>query len=245
MENKTKILIVDDNEEFCENLKDILEVKDFEVEAVHDGYSAIDMVKKNKFDIVLLDIKMPLMNGLETFREIKKIDSELKVFMITAYAVEDMIKDALREGAFGVLKKPINFEKLFYLIEKSFKNEGLIFIIDDDENLCDNLKEILNSKSYNVTIAHNGIEAVDKVKEENFDIIILDMKLPLLNGFETFCSIREFRPNVAVIIITGYMNDVKNEVDMMLSKNAYVCLEKPLNIDILLSLIKELEISSL
>lgn len=237
---KIKILVVDDNEEFCENMKDILEVKDYEVEVVYDGFSAIEIVKQKKFDIILLDIKMPIMNGLETYKKIKKITPDTKVFMITAYAVEDLIKEALKEGAFGVLRKPIDFNKLFDLIEKSLKSSGLIFIVDDDENLCENLKEILTHHNYVVTVAHNGVDAIEKVKEENFDIILLDMKLPILNGFEVFCSIKELRPNVTVIIITGYINDLRKQIDLMLTKKAYICLEKPINIDYLLNLIKEI-----
>jgi len=69
------------------------------------------------FDVILMDIKMPGMNGVETLKEIKMIRPDVTVVMMTAYAVEDLIKEAQREGAYGVLHKPLDVEKMIGLIE--------------------------------------------------------------------------------------------------------------------------------
>jgi CheY-like chemotaxis protein len=117
----TKILIVDDNKEFCISLADIFEAKGYEVESRNSGQSAIDIVKEKSFDVILMDIKMPGMNGVEAFKQIKKISPRTAVIMITAYALEDLIKEALAEGAFGVLRKPCDVDKVLELIEEIIK----------------------------------------------------------------------------------------------------------------------------
>ncbi len=113
MEKKLKILVVDDNEDFCRNVEDILELKGYDVQSAHDGFKALEIVRHNGIDLVLLDIKMPVMNGVETFRKIKELAPGTPVIMITAYAVEELIRDSLREGVFGILRKPLDFDKLF------------------------------------------------------------------------------------------------------------------------------------
>src|SRR3990167_2518865 len=99
--NMLKILIVDDSKEFCTSLADILEAKGYEVESENSGEAAIAKVKEKSFDVILMDIKMPVMNGVEAFKKIKKISPRTAVIMVTAYSLENLINEALREGAFG------------------------------------------------------------------------------------------------------------------------------------------------
>jgi len=198
-------------------------------------------VKDNGIGLVLMDVKMPVMDGVETFKKIKEIAPETEVIMVTAYAVEELIREALREGAFGSLKKPLDFERLFSLIEQTAGKGALILVVDDDEDLCANTKDVLGDKGYQVAVVHDGNRAIEKARENNFDIIIIDMKLPPLNGLETFLAIRDLRPNVTAIIITGYPKEMDEMVQQALQKSAYTCLEKPLNMDELVSLLERIK----
>ncbi len=119
MTSKRKILVVDDNEEFCQNVADILEQEDYTVVTAYDGFKGLELVMQDRFDLVLMDIRMPVMDGVQTFKKIKEIAPDTPVIMVTAFAVEDLIREALREGAFGALKKPVDFDKLFKLIERT------------------------------------------------------------------------------------------------------------------------------
>ncbi len=103
------------------------------------------------------------------------------------------------------------------------------------------MKDVLSKKNYRVSIAHDGNMAIEKAEKNNFDIILLDMNLPALNGLETYLSIRDFRPNVVVIIITGYLKEMDKLVQQALQENAYTCLEKPIDIDRLLSLLVQIK----
>ena len=112
MKPKLKVLVVDDDIDFSESLRDLLELQGYDATAIYSGYKALEKLKKEKFDIVLMDIKMPGMNGVEAFREIKKINARLVVILMTAFSFEDLTEDAFKEGAFAVLYKPLDIPKL-------------------------------------------------------------------------------------------------------------------------------------
>ena len=117
---------------------------------------------------------------------------------------------------------------------------GLILIVDDDENTCIELKKILNKKGYEVSIAHSGEKAITLAQENNYNILLVDMNLPTLNGLETYLSIRQINPKIIAIIITGYYNEMKELIDIAMDNSTYTCLQKPLNIQLLLDIIKKI-----
>jgi two-component system response regulator HydG len=125
MDDKASILIVDDDVGMCETLFDIMEDRDYRPTIASNGYEAIEKVREATFDTILMDIKMPGINGVETFKQIKKIRPEAVVVMMTAYAVEGLIEEALHEGACGVLRKPLDVKKMIELIEGA-KERGFI-----------------------------------------------------------------------------------------------------------------------
>ena len=98
-----KILVVDDQRGMRLTLSGVIEDKGYDVTGVEDGYQAIDAASKTLFDVIFMDIKMPGINGVQTFREIKKISPSSVVVMMTGFAVEDLVKEALDEGAFSVV----------------------------------------------------------------------------------------------------------------------------------------------
>lgn len=117
MKEKHKILIVDDNEELCHSLADILELKEYKVACVFDGFKAIETVKKDYFGIIILDIKMPGLSGIETLQFIEKITPKTPVIIITAFADDILYKEGLRNQKICVIRKPIDINLLFQEIE--------------------------------------------------------------------------------------------------------------------------------
>lgn len=111
-----KILVVDDNAEFCRNVSDILELKHWSVVTAHDGQEALELAKDGSFDLALMDCRMPFLNGVEAFEKMKENTPEIRVILMSAYAVEEKIHKALRDGALDFLKKPIDYDRLFALI---------------------------------------------------------------------------------------------------------------------------------
>jgi len=242
MDEKASILIVDDNLGLCKTMTLILRRKGYDATSAKDGYEAIVKVKERSFDLIFMDIKMPLMDGVETYKEIKKIRPDSVVFMMTAYAVEDLIQEALKEGAYGVLYKPLDMEKIFSFIKtaKEAKHGGLILIVDDDPGFTTTLKNILSKRGYSVAVAQTGEAAISKVQGDNFGLILIDLKLPTINGLETYLTIKKIKPEIMAIMITGYRQEMADLIQDALNNSAYTCLYKPLDIEFLLNLIDKI-----
>ncbi|MBN1842640.1 MAG: response regulator [Deltaproteobacteria bacterium] len=242
MEEKATILIVDDRVSVHQTMSFILGAKGYGVTTAQDGPEAIGKVKETPFNIVFMDIKMPLMNGVETYRRMKEIRPETAVVMMTAYAVEDLVAEALAEGAYGVIYKPLDMEKVFAIIEqaRAAQRGAFILLVDDDPGICATLKYVLLEKGYNVAIAHTGEEAVAMVKKRAHDIAFIDMKLPTINGLETYLAIRAIRPEVVAVMITAYRQEMADLVQEALNNDAYACLYKPFKMEDVIRLVDEI-----
>ncbi len=116
--SKASILIADDEVDLAQVIADVLEAKGYRVTVANDGFAAVELAKKVSFDIVLMDISMPGMNGVEAYKEIKKLQPETRAIMMPGYAFTDLIEDAMREGACDVMKKPFDLDRLLALIEE-------------------------------------------------------------------------------------------------------------------------------
>ncbi len=130
-ENIIKVLVVDDQRSIRLTLSAILESRGCDVTEVEDGYRAIDAAADGSFDLVLMDIKMPGINGVQTFREIKKTSPETLVVMMTGYAVQDLVDTALDEGALSIIYKPFEMEAVFKLVD-SISKSVKILVVDDN-----------------------------------------------------------------------------------------------------------------
>ena len=116
---KEKILIVDDDQDTCDALEEILVDEGYQTFAALTGRSALTKVKKSKPDLVLLDIKMPKMDGIEALNRIKKIDKHVVVVMITAYGALNTAKDAMRLGAYDYVTKPFDMKLIKAVVKEA------------------------------------------------------------------------------------------------------------------------------
>ncbi|MHB1296632.1 MAG: response regulator [Anaerolineae bacterium] len=107
MPRRSHVLIVDDDPGIRDTMQDILVLEEFTVEAVDCGEKAVEVCQERHFDFVLLDIRMPGMNGVETLREIKRIDPTVRVVMITGFDVGQLAEEAMEAGAEAVFRKPL------------------------------------------------------------------------------------------------------------------------------------------
>ncbi|MDI6792830.1 MAG: response regulator [bacterium] len=125
MNRKGSILVVDDEEGVRQITGEILKFEGYNTTLANDGYEAIEKVKTTVFDIILLDIMMPGMNGLETFLKVKNICPQTVVILMTAYAAEILIKEAIKEGVFDVIYKPFSIAVIIGVVERALKKSLL------------------------------------------------------------------------------------------------------------------------
>jgi two-component system NtrC family response regulator len=116
-----KLLIVDDDEKFLSTIAERLGLKDFDVTTANEGKQAIKSAKKAKFDVAILDMKMPGMDGMELLKILKKKHKFLEVVILTGFSSIDSAVEATKHGAFGYLEKPYNFEKLLEILKEAYE----------------------------------------------------------------------------------------------------------------------------
>ena len=125
MSETIRILVVDDNPAMAGTLADILEMKGFIVQAAASGAEALEILRKQPIDILLTDVKMPGMNGLELYRETRKAYPKLVTIFMTAYSADELIRQGMVEGVKIILDKPVDIGFLLALFsaEKRIINE--------------------------------------------------------------------------------------------------------------------------
>lgn len=123
---KARVLIVDDEKDFVETLAERLTIRNMEVESVSSGTEALDRIKQVDFDVVLLDVLMPGMDGIETYAEIRKINTVTQVIMLTGHAKIEVAIDGIKEGVYDFLLKPVNIEDLVGKIEMAHQQKNYL-----------------------------------------------------------------------------------------------------------------------
>ena len=124
MSESISILIVDDNPSMASSLADILEVKGFEVYTAHSGAEALEILREHPVDILLTDVRMPDMNGVELYRATRQTHPHLITVLMTAYAADDIIQQGMAEGIKTVLQKPVD---IGFLLNLFLSYKGNIF----------------------------------------------------------------------------------------------------------------------
>jgi len=139
MSGKHSILIVDDELSVRQSLKHWFLEDGFDVETAEDGQDALEKMNSGPYDIILVDIKMPGMDGITLQKRIKEIDKDVIVIIITAYASVDTAVDALKHGAFDYVTKPIDPDDLSHLIRNALKQKELS---EENVRLKENISEM-------------------------------------------------------------------------------------------------------
>lgn len=163
-----KVLIVDDDENFLNIYKKILIKKEYSVEIANDSRKAIEIIKEKDIDLVITDMYMPELNGIELIREIKQLSPNIEIVLVTGQGSIDNAVQAIKEGAFTYIQKPINIEELFLNIEKinnirliKKENEYLKKELNKGNSFIGNSKKIIEIK-----------ELVQRVAKSDSSILI-------------------------------------------------------------------------
>ncbi len=230
MPNNLKILVVDDDINFCGSISKVLVKKGFEVDCAHIGSDAIKMAGAKTFDVVLMDIKMAAMNGVEVYKKLKALNPDAQAILMTAFPEDDLVKEALKDGVYAVVHKPFSIDTILNMIDKT-RTGARVAIVDDDPGICSTMKLVLERKGYGISTCLSGEDAISLAKTRHHDIYFIDMKLKALNGLDTYLEIKKVDPDTIVVVMTGYRQEMDAEVKRVIDSGAYVCLYKPFEMD--------------
>lgn len=210
---KPLVLVVDDEQSARELLTRSLELEGCEVKAARDGKEGLKMAADLSPDLITLDIMMPGMDGWTVLRKIKA-DRNLKdipVLMVSMIGDRGMSYEL---GAVDSIQKPVDRKKLRGVVEKYAKGKNnSVLIVEDDPAARANIRSSLEKVGWSVTEAENGAIGLEAVENKKFDLVLLDLMMPVMDGFEFLYKLRDSNSPSArtpVIVITAKDLDAKD-----------------------------------
>jgi PAS domain S-box-containing protein len=254
-----KVLIVDDNKSWHSVLENLLFNFGMRVDIAHGGYDALKILQEyeKSYDLILMDWNMPQLDGIETTRLInqsftKTTEKPPTVIMVSSFRQESIVKLASDVGIDIFLQKPINpsvlnnlltgiFEddvKLTYsniIEDKTFKNDinslngSQILLVEDNIINQEIIVGLLQSSGINIDIASNGQEAIDMFKINNYELILMDLQMPIMGGIEATKILREIDKNIPIVALTA--NAMKEDVEKTKSIGMNAHLNKPIDVE--------------
>jgi len=230
MKKKLKVLLVDDEKEFVDSLSERLSLRDLDTGIAYNGEEALKAVKTEEPDLMVLDLRMPGIDGLEVLRRAKRSNPDVQVIILTGHGSDKEEKEAKRLGAIAYLQKPVDIDQLVGALHKE---KLKVLLVDDEREFVDSLSERLELRNIEPEIAYDGEQALKAVKEGNPDLMVLDLRMPGIDGMKVLRKVRKTNPDVQVVILTGHGTDREEEEAKKLGAFAY--LKKPADIDQLVS----------
>ena len=255
-----KTLVVDDNSTSREILQGMLESFSFEVTLAATGEEGLVEFEKSiagrGYDLVVMDWKMPGIDGIETARRIKKLPGLSRmprIILVTAYGREEIMRQAEKIGLDGFLIKPVSPSVMFDTIMQAFGKEAprqlrtdgekkieaaaseklagaSVLLVEDNEINQQVAMEILSGAGLKVTVANNGQEALDLVRANAFDAVLMDVQMPVMDGYTATGEIRKWEggmrkegtSSIPIIAMTAHAMSGDHEKSIAAGMNDHI-----------------------
>ena len=168
---RSKLLVIDDEIGICEGIQRVLEPEGFQVEIALDGESALEMIKKGGFDLILIDVKMPQISGLDMIPIIHQQDPEIICIIITGYATVEMAVSAIKKGAYDFLTKPFTLDTLLLAVNQGLERRAL--------SLESKRVALLENEAGKLAAEKARLEELDTAKRQFIRLITHELKSPI------------------------------------------------------------------
>lgn len=217
------VLIMEDDPEFAKVLLAFVRERNYKAIIAHEGTTGLSYARHYKPDAIILDMKMPGMDGTEVLKQLKN-DPELRHIPVQIISGYDKRKEGMELGAFDFIQKPIakdDLQRAFDKIETFFnKKLKRLLIVEDDKQQNKAICELIGEEDVKCVAAYSGSEAIEMMKKEAFECVIVDLGLPDMTGFDLLEKLKANNglKNVPVIVYTG--RDLSKEESSRLNKLA-------------------------
>lgn len=214
LKNEKVILIIEDDKIFAKILLDLSKAKGFKCIAAEDGFSGLQLIKKYLPSAVLLDLGLPDINGLKLL-DLLKLDITTRHIPVHIITGKQEKQASLEKGAVSFLPKPINIEDLdsvFSRIELILDEPiQQVLVIEDDVHNQKAIYEMLKHKTIEIHCVNTGMEGLERLRTQNYDCIILELKLPDMTGFDVLTEMTKIKKTQVTPIIINTGKDLTQE----------------------------------
>jgi DNA-binding response OmpR family regulator len=197
-----RVLLVDDNRALAENLAEILRDADFDPTVLERGDDAVEAVRRERFDALVTDMRMPEMGGAKVVHEVRQIDPGLPAIVVTAFTGDADLALARREGLLAILPKPVPVKRLLELLGVA-RRQGLVALVEDDPDLADNLAEALRTQGFTAVTACSVLETDQLANLAPFTALV-DVRVPGGADGEAIHRLRQRFPSLPLMAVTGH-----------------------------------------
>ncbi len=226
------VLIIEDDEAFALGLLDFIRKRNFKGVIANQGNTGISYARHYRPDAIILDIQLPVMDGMEVLKLIKN-DPDLRHIPVQIVSGHDKKRKGFELGAFDFIQKPVStddlrraFDKIEKFINKKLKK---LLVVEDSKPQSDAIIELVGSQDIKCFAAYNGADAISLLKKEEFDCMIVDLNLPDMTGFELLETVKADAAmnKTPVVVYTG--KDLNKEENARLMKLANSVVLKTVN----------------
>ncbi|HEY0713103.1 MAG TPA: response regulator [Polyangia bacterium] len=225
------VLVVDDHIHLAENLAEILEGVGYQVEVADSAEAALTRIERGGVVALITDYRLPGLTGAGLIAALRQRGWDMPALVMSAFTDDETIATSRSAGAYDVLAKPIEIERLLELVGTMGDDERLILLAEDNNELAENLTEILKSGGHEVYVTSSMQEAVATTPPPS--IAILDYHLPDGDGVEIAERLAARNPGLQVLFISGHTDELRTRLSGRLA--AAHSLEKPIDIASLLT----------
>jgi DNA-binding NtrC family response regulator len=219
-----RILLVDDEPSLRVTLAANLELEGMEVVEAESGERAVELLQSGAFDVMLSDIRMAGMTGAELFQRAKELRPEMPVVLMTAFALEDVVRGALRNGVFAVLAKPFDVGHVARTVLRALRRPAVL-VIDDQEDQARSIADALRTIGLRVEAIFDGGAALRLVDDLAIDVCVVDLVMPGMSGVDVVERLRAKHSHVTAIVVSDQV--VPELMQRAAANGAFACLRKP------------------
>jgi DNA-binding NtrC family response regulator len=290
---KIKLLLVDDEEDYVRTMAERMEMRDVRSRVALSGEEALRMVRDDAPDVMVLDLRMPGIDGMEVLERVKRDQPHVQVIILTGHGSDREEREARRLGAFEYLQKPADTTRLLGMVRAAWQRSieflkesrdefdrtmtaaalaeaGLpdvarsqmeppatrhhheqgaqgppeptpppalkVLYVDDEEDFVRTMAERMEMRALGGDVALSGEEALRMIEGELPDVMVLDLRLPGMDGLEVLQRVKASYPQIAVIVMTGHGSQEDEDAAKRLGAFAY--LTKPVPIATLMETVR-------
>ena len=230
------VLVVDDDRQMVQTLCAVLRLHGWDPTPGYSGEEAIQAVGTKPYAAVIMDVKMPGLNGVEAFRVIRREYRHLPVILMTAYAAHELLAQAEREGVLTILPKPLPLARLTDTLAELART-GPVLVLDDEPEFLETLTTILSARHLNVIKAATLDQTLQLLTGTTPRVIVMDLQLGDLHPKDAVVAIKKISPEVLLILYSGHPELIDQTVAGLPSDWVHATLRKPFAPDRLVELL--------